>query len=253
MASACGVPIAKHGNRAATSKSGAADVLEALGVNIDLPHFALEHALKEFRFAFLMAPNHHQSMRHVTAVRKEIGERTIFNLLGPLANPAGTRRQLLGVFDEKWILPIAETLKSSVPSGRGSCMARTGWMKYRSLPTHIAILEEDVTIKEKTITPEDFGLKTHNLADIKGGDAQHNAMALRAVLQGERGAYRDIILANTAAVLMIHQDCDDLISGVAKAKDAIDSGFAWDNFCDYIAYSRIAEDTAKDAVEKHNG
>lgn len=122
-----------------------------------------------------------------------------------------------------------------------------------SAPTHIAILEEDVTIKEKTITPEDFGLKTHNLADIKGGDAQHNAMALRAVLQGERGAYRDIILANTAAVLMIHQDCDDLISGVAKAKDAIDSGFAWDNFCDYIAYSRIAEDTAKDAVEKHNG
>ena len=110
-----------------------------------------------------------------------------------------------------------------------------------------------MAIKEQTITPDDFGLKTHNLADIKGGDAQQNAMALRAVLQGERGAYRDIILANTAAVLMVHQSCSTLKDGVTKAKDAIDSGFAWDNFRDYIAYSRVAEDNAKDAIEKNNG
>ncbi len=254
VAAACGVPIAKHGNRAATSKSGAADVLEALGVNIDLPRFALEHALKEFRFAFLMAPNHHQSMRHVAAVRKEIGERTIFNLLGPLANPAGTRRQLLGVYDEKWVMPVAETLKK-LGTKRAWVVHGTDGLDEISIsaPTKIAILEEDVAIKEQTITPDDFGLKTHNLADIKGGDAQQNAMALRAVLQGERGAYRDIILANTAAVLMVHQSCSTLKDGVTKAKDAIDSGFAWDNFRDYIAYSRVAEDNAKDAIEKNNG
>ncbi len=253
VAAACGGPIAKHGNRAASSKSGAADVLEALGVNLDLPGFALEHALKQFRFAFLMAPNHHQSMRYIAPVRKDIGDRTIFNLLGPLANPAGTRRQLMGVFDEKWVMPMAETLKK--------LGTKRAWVVYGtdgldeisiSAPTKIAVLEEDIAIKEDTITPDHFGLRTHNINDLKGGDAQQNAMALRAVLQGEIGAYRDIILANTAAVLSIHQSCNDLKDGVARAADAIDSGFAWQNFCDYIAYSRVAEDNVKDSIEGRN-
>lgn len=249
VAAACGVPVAKHGNRAASSKSGAADVLEAMGAKIDLPRFTLERALKDFRFAFLMAPNHHQSMRHVAHIRKEIGERTIFNLLGPLANPAGTRRQLLGVFDEVWVRPMAETLKK-LGSKRAWVVYGTDGMDEISIsaPTKVAILEEDMPITEKIITPDDFGLPTHNLQDLIGGDAQVNAIALRGMLQGQTGAYRDIVLANTAAVLVIHQTCADLKDGVAIARDAIDSGFAWDNFRDYIAYTRVAEDNIKEAL-----
>lgn len=249
VAAACGVPIAKHGNRAASSKSGTADVLEALGVGLDIPKFALEKALKEYRFAFLMAPNHHESMRHVAQIRKDIGQRTIFNVLGPLANPANTRYQLMGVYDKKWIVPIAETLVKLGSKRAWVVHSHDGLDEISvSAPTDIAYFDEDGCIKEKTLGPEDFGLKTHDISALKGGDVQENAIALRAILQGEKSAYRDIVLANTAAVLSIYGSAPDLTEGVRKAAEAIDSGFAWDNFCDYIAYSRSIEAEAKDVA-----
>lgn len=245
VAAACGIPVAKHGNRASSSKSGTADVLEALGVKLDVPRTALEKALKEYRFAFLMAPNHHQSMRHVAAVRKEIAQRTIFNILGPLANPAGTRYQLMGVYDKKWIMPLAETLKKLGSKRAWVVHSRDGLDEISiSDTTDVVMLDEDGKLTERTLSPEDFGLKSHPLSALIGGDEQQNAMALRAILQGERSAYRDIVLANTAAVLAIHGTSTNLKKGVEIAADAIDSGFAWNNFRDYIGYTRAIEDEA---------
>jgi len=246
VSAACGIPIAKHGNRASSSKSGAADVLEAMGVRLDVPREALEKALKTYRFAFLMAPNHHQSMKHVAAARKEIGQRTIFNILGPLANPAGTRYQLMGVYDKKWLMPLAETLKKLGTKRAWIVHSHDGLDEISiSDQTDIVMLDENGKITEQTLSPEDFGLSAHPLTALIGGDEQDNAMALRAILEGERSAYRDIVLANTAAVLNIYGRECDLKKGAAIAADAIDSGFAWQNFCDYIAFTRSIEDEAQ--------
>lgn len=237
VSAACGVPIAKHGNRAASSKSGAADVLEALGVSLDLSKEQLETALQEFNFCFLMAPHHHQAMKHVMPVRKSLGFRTIFNLLGPLANPAGTQYQLIGVFDKKWLRPMAEVL--------GNLGTKRAWIVHghdgldeitTTAPTDIAILDNG-TITEKTISPEDFGLETANPDNLKGGDAQQNADALRTLLNGEKNAYRDIVLANASAVLNINSKADTLIDGVTLAAQAIDNGNALKALEDYIEFT----------------
>lgn len=238
VAAAAGVPVAKHGNRASSSKSGAADVLETLGISLEMPKAALEEALKTIRFAFLMAPNHHAAMKHVSAARKKMGRRTIFNLLGPLANPAGTKLQLIGVYDRKWVLPMAGALKK--------LGAKKAWVVHGADgldeitltgETFIAILDDGV-ITETTLTPGDFGLPTYTPEDFKGGDSGENATALRALLDGKDGAYRDIVLANTAAVLALHGDVKSLKEGVAKAAEAIDSGAARQTLRDYIAFSR---------------
>ena len=241
VAAACGVPVAKHGNRAASSKSGAADVLEVMGVNLNAPKERLEEALKILHFAFLMAPNHHQAMKHVVPVRKKLGRRTIFNLLGPLANPAGTRHQLIGVFDKKWIIPMTETLRN--------LGTKTAWVVHGSDgldeitvtgPTYTAQLDAEGNIVEKTLTPEHFGLQTHDLEKLKGGDAEENAKGLRAVLEGQKCAYRDIVLANAAAVLCIHGSAESLTEGTEKAAHAIDEGLAFQTLKDYITFSREA-------------
>jgi anthranilate phosphoribosyltransferase len=224
VAASCGVPMAKHGNRASSAKTGAADVMEALGVRFDLTTEQLEEALVRFNFAFLMAPRHHQAMKNVAAVRQALGFRTIFNLIGPLANPAGTKRQLVGVFDIKWVRPLAEALqrlgaeKAMVVHGAGGLdeITVTG-------PTRAARLERD-KIAEKDLLPSDFGLKTHKLADLTGGYAEANAAALMDVLKGKPGAYRDIVLANAAAVLMLHGSVASLPLGARLAADCIDRG-----------------------------
>jgi len=255
----CGVPVAKHGNRAASSKSGAADVLEALGMRLDVPRSNLEQALKEYNYAFLMAPNHHASMQNVAAVRKALGEqgrRTIFNLLGPLANPAGTRYQLMGVFDKDWIVPIAETLKK-LGTKRAWVVHGSDGMDEITLTgeTYVAIADsEKDEIETRTLTPNDFGLPECSPSDLLGGDAEENAKAMRAVLEGQNGAYRDIVLANTAAALVVHGKCKELENGVLIAAQAIDDGYAWQNLCDYIAFTRSVEsdsDTAQ--VERIRG
>lgn len=226
VAAACGVPVAKHGNRAASSKSGAADVLEALGVNLDVPHELLSQTLHELNFCFLMAPRHHEAVRHVVPIRKKLGFRTIFNLLGPLANPAGTRYQLMGVFDRKWIVPLAETL-ARLGSEKAWIVHGSDRLDEITLtgPTWIAKLENG-EVTEETVTPADFGLDYVRPQDLLGGTAQDNARALQHLLDGKPSAYRDIVIANCAAVLNIHGSATSLREGAALAARAIDDGGA---------------------------
>lgn len=238
VSAACGVPVAKHGNRAASSKSGAADVLEALGVNLEASHAQLETALQKFNFCFLMAPHHHKAMKHVMPVRKALGFRTIFNLLGPLANPAGTKFQLIGVFDKKWLKPMAEVLHNLGTTRAWIVYGHDGLDEITTTDkTDIAVLDNGV-ITKKAITPEDFGLPRASINDLKGGDAQENTDAMLALLNGEPSAYRDIVLANTSAVLNINGKANDLKGGVTMAAQAIDSGKALEVLNNYITYTK---------------
>lgn len=238
VSAACGVPVAKHGNRAASSKSGAADVLQALGINLDLPKEKLELALRRFNFCFLMAPHHHSAMKHVANARKTIGTRTIFNLLGPLANPAGTKRQLIGVYDDKWREPIAHALHA-LGSERAWVVHGSDGMDEITLTgeTNVSILYNG-HITNAVITPEQLGLPRCKPEDLKGWDAQTNADALTALLNGHPSAYRDIVLANTAAVLNIHGTSTDLKQGILRAVNAIDTGKARDTLNAYITFSQ---------------
>ncbi len=222
----CGVAVAKHGNRAISSRSGGADVLGALGVTIDAPFPVLEEALKQVRVAFLMAPRHHAAMRHVAGPRVELGVRTIFNLLGPLANPARVKRQLVGVFGRKWVRPLAETL--------GRLGAERAWVVHGSDgldeltvtgESHVAEWHEG-RVREFTVKPADAGLTLASPAALKGGDAAENAEALRAVLGGIGGPYRDAVLLNAAAALIVAGRAGDLKEGAALAAKSIDSGAA---------------------------
>jgi anthranilate phosphoribosyltransferase len=239
VAAACGVPVAKHGNRSTSSKCGAADVLEALGVNLEMPVDALEESLERLHIAFLLAPRHHEAMRHVAVVRKKLGKRTIFNLLGPLANPAGTRLQLVGVYDRKLVLPLAQVLRNLGAKRAWVVHGADGLDEISTTgPTYAAILDDDRNITEKELQPEDFGLKKSDPKKLVGGDALVNADALRALFDGHEGAYRDIVLTNTAAVLTIQGKAKNLMDGIARAADAIDSGLAKQTLKDYIMFSR---------------
>lgn len=221
----CGVPIAKHGNRALSSKSGAADTLMALGINLELSPDGISKCINEAGLGFMFAPAHHAAMRFVGPTRVELGTRTIFNLLGPLSNPAGVKCQLVGVFSPEWVEPLAHVLKQLgstsvwVVHGDGlDEMTVTG-------DTNVAELK-DGEIRTFTVSPKDAGLDTHTFEDLKGGDADHNAAALREVLTGKAGAYRDVVLLNAAASLMVAGIAGDLKEGVALAATSIDSGNA---------------------------
>jgi anthranilate phosphoribosyltransferase len=222
----CGVPIAKHGNRAATSKSGAADVLSTLGVNLDADFPLLEKAVKEAGICFMMAQRHHGAMRNVMPTRIELGTPTIFNILGPLSNPAGVKRLFVGTYLPKWVEPMAATL--------GKLGAERAWVVHGSDG-----LDELTTTGPSTVceyydgklttfelSPEDAGLPVSKAEDLKGGDAEYNAAAIRAVLSGETGAYRDIVLFGAAAALKVAGRTDDLREGVTMAAEAIASGKA---------------------------
>ena len=226
VVAACGVPVAKHGNRALSSKSGSADVLTALGVKIDADFALVTRALDECGIGFLMAPRHHAAMRHVGGARVELGTRTIFNLLGPLANPAGAKRQLVGVFAAQWLEPVAQVL--------GRLGAERAWVVHGSDgldeitttgPTAVAEWNEG-KVRRFELTPEEVGLPRATPADLKGGDAAHNAGALRAVLEGQAGPFRDIVLINAAGALVVAGKAAALGQGVALATQAIDSGAA---------------------------
>lgn len=224
LTAACGVPVAKHGNRAATSRSGAADVLAALGVKLGLPPEGLSRCLTEAGLCFMFAQTHHGAMRHVAAVRSELPVRTIFNLLGPLSNPAGVERQLFGVSQAEWAEPLTAVL--------AELGSRKVWTVHGSDgldeitvtgPTAIVALE-DGRIARFTVDPRDVGLPLHDLEALRGGDPEHNARALAAVLEGERNAYRDIAVLNAGAALVVADRAATLAEGVARAQDAIDSG-----------------------------
>jgi anthranilate phosphoribosyltransferase len=225
VVAACGVPVAKHGNRNMSSKSGTADCLEALGVKIDLSPADASRCLREVGLCFLFAQAYHPALKYAAPVRKELGFRTIFNLLGPLSNPARVRRQLVGVYDKEWCTPLAEVL--------GRLGAQSAWVVHgdgldeiaTSGPTHVAMLE-DGKVTTRDIGPEDAGLSWSPLADLAGGAAADNALALRALLDGAAGAYRDIVLINSAAALIVAGQAGDLRTGAALAAGAIDSGAA---------------------------
>lgn len=240
VAASCGVPVAKHGNRSASSKSGAADVLEALGVRLDLPFPRLEEALNTLNFVFLMAPQHHAAMHHVIPVRRRLGFRTIFNLLGPLANPAGTRLQLVGVYDSRWLRPMAEALCSLGADKAWIVHGRDGLDEISiGGPTDIAVLEH-TSIESGILTPDDFGLSSSPVETLKGGDAAENAKAMLELLQGRHSPYRDSVIANCAALLTLSGKTNDLISGARMAADAIDAGKAADTLKRYIAFTQKA-------------
>ena len=222
-----GVPVAKHGNRAFTSKSGAADVLSALGVNIDVSVATLEQAVREAGVCFLMAPKHHSAMRNVAGPRVELAPtRTIFNILGPLSNPALVTRQLVGVFDRKLVRPLAEVLgrlgleRALVVHGADGMdeITTTGI-------THAAEFR-DGSVREFEISPEEAGIARASIDQLKGGDPAHNAQAIHDVLAGRKGPFRDIVLMNAGAALMVAGRAGSLKDGVALAAQAIDEGGA---------------------------
>jgi anthranilate phosphoribosyltransferase len=222
----CGVPVAKHGNRSASSRSGAADVLEALGVNINLAPDAAEAVLAQTGLVFLFAQTYHPAMKHVGAARKQIGRRTIFNLLGPLASPARVTRQLVGVFSADWLVPYAQALRALGSTHAFIVHGRDGLDEVSiSAATQMAVLDAGI-VTTREIAPEDAGLPRWPVADIKGGDADHNAAALQRLFDGERGAYRDIVLLNAGAALMVAGRAKDVKEGAGMAAQALDSGGA---------------------------
>ena len=220
-----GVPVAKHGNRALSSRTGGADVLTALGVNVDVPLERLPGILRAARCAFLFAPRHHAALRHAAGPRVELGTRTIFNLLGPLANPARVTRQLTGVFDPKWARPMAETL-AELGSVQCWLVHGEGLDELTVAGPNSVVELRDGSLRSFTITPEDAGLPRAPVAAIRGGEAAVNAAALGAVLRGAAGPYRDTVLLNAAAALIVAGRAEALRDGVAQAAAAIDSGAA---------------------------
>jgi anthranilate phosphoribosyltransferase len=221
----CGVPVAKHGNRNFSSKSGSADILAALGVNLDCDMALVKRAIWEAGIGFLMAPRHHSATRHVNPTRVELGTRTIFNLLGPLSNPAGVRRQLVGVFAPEWVQPVAEVL--------GRLGSEHAWVVHgdgldeitTAGATHIAELK-DGKVRAFTLTPEEVGLKRAAMSDLKGGDPKENAARLRALLGGETGPLRDVVLLNAGAALVVAGRVKKVTEGMALAAKSIDDGKA---------------------------
>ena len=241
VVAACGVPVAKHGNRAASSKSGTADVLSALGVNIEASVDVVEDCLRQANIGFLFAPRHHSATRHVAAVRQELGVRTIFNLLGPLSNPPGATRQLMGVYSAQWVEPLANVL--------GHLGSERAWVVHGSDrldeitvtgPSKVAALErkgDGFKVTTFEVTPEEAGLKRSKPEELKGGDPAHNAAAMKTLLHGRGGAYRDIVVLNAAAALLVADKVGNLKDGAEMALEAVMSGRAAKSLAALVAVS----------------
>jgi anthranilate phosphoribosyltransferase len=226
IVAACGVPVAKHGNRAASSKSGTADTLAALGVKIGVAPALVERCIREAGIGFMLAPAHHAAMRHVGPTRAELGTRTIFNLLGPLANPAGVKRQLIGVFSAAWLMPMAEVLRNLGSERVWITHGADGLDEMSTTGTTKIVELKNGAIRAFEVAPEDVGLTRVSLAALKGGDAATNAEALRTVLDGARNAYAEIAMLNAAGALVVAGKARELAEGVAMAGGALASGAA---------------------------
>jgi len=233
----CGVPVAKHGNRSLSSKSGAAEALAELGVDIDIGPDKITDCLHKAGIGFMFAPLHHAAMKHVGPTRMELGTRTIFNLLGPLTNPAGVKRQMVGVFARKWVEPLAEALKELGSEKAWVVHGSDGMDEITTTgPTSVAELK-DGKIRSFEISPQDAGLPLGDPAQLKGGQPAENARALRGVLAGAKNAYRDIVLFNAAASLLVADKAATLTEGAAMAAECIDSGSAADTLEKLVAVS----------------
>ena len=239
-----GVPVAKHGNRALSSKSGAADVLAALGVNIDADMCLIERSIAEARIGFMMAPRHHSATRHVAGPRVELATRTVFNILGPLSNPAGVKRLLVGVYDKRWVEPMALVLGNLGAERAWVVHGADGLDEMASTAETFVAEYDDGDVRTFEVTPEDAGLARGALSDLKGGDGEYNAEALRALLNGAPGTYRDTVLLTAGGALIVAGKADDLRSGVALAADAVDTGRA------LAALERMVEITNEEIVEE---
>jgi anthranilate phosphoribosyltransferase len=226
VVAACDVPVAKHGNRALSSKCGAADVLGALGVNIEADMSLVKKSLWEAGTCFLMAPRHHRAMRHVGPVRVELGTRTIFNLLGPLSNPARVKRQVIGVFSRDWVEPLAQVLKGLGHERAWVVHGADGLDELSTTGASLVAELKEGAVATFEVTPQDAGLPVARLDDLKGGDGEENARVLRAMLEGERGPFRDVALYGSAAALIVAGKAEDLRRGVVLAAEAVDSGAA---------------------------
>jgi len=237
VVAAAGVPVAKHGNRAASSKAGAADTLEALGLNLDRAAASAEATLAEIGICFLFAQNYHPALKRLGPIRKAIGERTIFNLMGPLANPAGVRRQLVGIARPAYV-PIYGQALAELGVDRAMIVSGDEGLDELSLAggNDIAEVAGHGVVAMRRLSAADLGLSTQPVDAIRGGDAVHNAAALRALLQGEPGAYRDAVLLNAAAALVVADAVADLREGVEEAAETIDRGLANALLNCWIAY-----------------
>src|ERR1700761_9417170 len=232
-----GVPVAKHGNRALSSRSGAADVLAALGVRIDLRPEQVSRCVKEAGIGFMFAPSHHPAMKNVGPTRVELATRTIFNLLGPLSNPAGVRRQMVGVFSRQWVQPLAQVLKNLGADAVWVVHGSDGLDEITLTgPTFVAALENG-SIRTFEVTPEEAGLARAGSDGLKGGDATANAVALQGVLSGKPGPFRDVALLNAAAALIVAGKAGDLKEGVALGAKSLDSGAAAARLKNLVAVS----------------
>jgi len=226
VVAACGVPVAKHGNRASTSQSGSSDILAALGINLEAGTEILERCLAQANLCFLFAPRHHPAMKHVAEVRRALKTRTIFNLVGPLTNPANVKRHLIGVYELEWLGPMAEVLKHLGSEAAWLAHGQDGMDEITTTaPTDIVELRHGA-VRHFALTPEQLGLPRAQLDNLKGGDAAHNAAELKKLLQGEPGPYRDIVLLNASAALAVAGKYEDLPHGLARAADTIDNGHA---------------------------
>ncbi len=237
VVAAAGVPVAKHGNRAASSKAGAADTLEALGLNLDRATETAEATLADLGIGFLFAQQHHPALKRLAPIRRAIGERTIFNLMGPLANPASVRRQLVGIARPAYVPIYAEAL-AELGVDRAMIVSGDEGLDELSLAggNDIAEIDHASVIAMRRVTSAEIGLSTHPVTAIRGGDAAYNAAALRALLQGEAGPYRDAVLLNAAAALVVAGAAHDLAEGVEEAAETIDRGLAFALLNCWIAY-----------------
>jgi len=237
VAAGAGAIVAKHGNKALSSKSGSSEVLRELGVKLEQPIGGVELCMKDAGIGFMFAPAHHNAMKHAAIARSELGIRTIFNLLGPLSNPAGTKRQLLGVFDQKWTEPLAQTLQNLGAIRAWVVCGDDGMDELTTTTTSQVTSLRNGKISTFSIDPRDYGIKRRSPDDLAGGTPQQNAKAMMRLLDGEPGAYREIVLLNTAAALLIAERVNNLKDGIEMAKESIDTGKAKMSLTKLIATS----------------
>ena len=241
IAAAAGVPVAKHGNRGASSKCGAADVLEALGVNINIPPEKSAELLKDIGICFLFAQNYHIAMKYVAPVRRELGIRTVFNILGPLTNPAGAKMELMGVYDKELVEPLARVISNLGVKNAMVVYGNDGLDEISmSAPTTLCEVK-DGWLRSYEITPEQFGFKRCSKSELSGGTPVENAVILRSILNGEKGAKRDAAVLNAAAALYITGKYETIDIAVGVAEEIIDSGKAMDKLNEFIRYSNESQ------------
>jgi anthranilate phosphoribosyltransferase len=240
VVASAGVPVAKHGNRALSSKSGAAECLQALGVKLDLTPEQIARCVREAGIGFMFAPAHHPAMKHVGPTRQELGTRTMFNLLGPQSNPAGVRRYMLGVFARQWVEPVAAALLANRATAAWVVHGADGLDELSTTGTSFVASIKGGSLTSFEVTPEDAGLPRATLADLKGADPQHNAARLRELLKGVKSPYRDVVLLNAAAAFVVAGRADTLKLGVSLAADEIDSGRAKATLDKLVAVSNEA-------------